>query len=260
MLESMSFTFNGISSEEKGVVIVNPDGGLYEDYFLPTREIIEEKTPYNPVPYFMGTDTEPLTFPITFWLKDWNDRNNLREVAEWLFQPYYCPMAFECSPEQIYYVMFVGESNRLHNGNKEGYVTLEVRCNSPFSYSHTRTHELSVRTVADLNINNDGAMGIYPRITLTKTVLNGNIAIENRAMGKSVILSDISKDEVIEIDFKTRDITSSLESQNIYRYDNHNDVWLEFLVGKNQLIFEGHFDIKIEYELMYITEDYPFWW
>lgn len=260
MLESMNFTFNGISSEEKGVVIVNPDGGLYEDYFLPTRTIIEENTPYSDTPYFMGVDIESPTFPITIWIKDWKDRNNLREIARWLYQPYYCPLVLESSPDQIYYVMLVDESTRIHNGNKEGYVTLSVRCSSPFSYSYPMMHNLSVNTVADLNINNDGDVDIFPRVILTKKVVNGNIVIENKTFNKSVILSNIQKDEVIEIDFKTRDITSSLESQNINRYDNHNDVWLELLVGDNQLIFEGHFDIKIEYELMYITEDYPFWW
>lgn len=257
MLESISFTFNGISSDNMGVMIANADGGLYEEIFLPTRNIIEEKTPYNDISYYMGVELEPLTFPITLFIKEWKDRNNLRQIARWLFQPSYRSITFESNPEQIYYVMFMGESNKIHNGCKDGYVTLNVRTNSPFSYSPTRFLDFAVNGQKKIYINNDGDLDVFPRLTITKTASNGDIVIKNSANSKNVVISDITMNEKIEIDFKTKEIISSLENQGIQRYDNHNKVLLELLEGENELIFEGNFEVKMEYELMYLTEDYP---
>ncbi len=41
MLENTSFTFNRISSEDMGVMMINPSSGLYEETFLPSRNIVE---------------------------------------------------------------------------------------------------------------------------------------------------------------------------------------------------------------------------
>jgi len=43
MYQSLNFTFNGVSSEDMGVVIINEDGGLYKDIFLPQRSIREKR-------------------------------------------------------------------------------------------------------------------------------------------------------------------------------------------------------------------------
>lgn len=260
MLESINFTFNGISSEDKGVCIVNTDGGLYQDIFLPTRNIIEEKSPYNRTPYFMGTELEPISFPIKIFIKEWKDRNNLRDIAQWLFQPQYCPLIFETNKDQIYYVMFTGDSSRVHNGCKDGYLDLNVRANSPFSYSHTRPVDLNVNGVGIININNDGSIPILPRLSITKTNSTGNISIKNTHSNKEFKLTDITLDETIEIDLSLKEIITSLENQGIERYDNHNNIWLELLVGENELIFNGDFDVMMEYELMYLTEDYAIYY
>lgn len=259
MLESFDFYFNNKSSKDFGVMIVTTQSGLYDDLFLPTRSIREEKTPYNNTPYFMGVDIEPLSFPLTLYIEDWENRNNLRQIARWLFQPTYKPISFQSNYGQIYDVMFIDDSSRFHNGCRDGYLTVNVRASSPFSRSTTRTINITSSNLSPTTvlINNDGDLESYPRLVITKTSSNGDIKITNKNSNKSTILLDITLGETIEIDFKTKDITSSLESQNIYRYDNHNGVWLDFILGENELLFEGDFDVKLEYELQYLVEDYP---
>lgn len=257
MLESMIFTYDGISSNDLGTVMINPSSGLYQETFLPTRSINETKVNGRPKPYFKGVDIEPLSFPISLFIEGWRERKNLREIARWLFKPYYKPLFFQSSPEQIYYAMFIGNSELLHNGCRDGYITLEVRCDSPFRYSPIKSYDFKVVGTHSATLFNEGDILIRPNL---KVIQHGtaDIKIKNNANGQELIITGIQDNEILEIDCANETITSSLEYLNIYRYNNVNDVWLDFNGNSvATFTFTGNFDVKFCLEYAYLAEDNP---
>src|SRR5690606_18530223 len=95
MREAINFSFDGIASEDMGVHIASTESGLYEEVFLPTREIIEIKIPHRNKPYLQRVELEPLSFPLTIFIHEWQSRDNLRQIARWLYQDFYKPLIFD---------------------------------------------------------------------------------------------------------------------------------------------------------------------
>lgn len=138
MRESLYFIFDGKSSKDFGIFLGSTGGGLFQDIFLPTRNIIEKKITGREKPYLQRVEQEPLSFSFSFVLGDWSETDNidyLRSVTRWLFQDQYKPLIFNSNPNRVFYAIIEGESNLFHNGAKDGYVEVNVRCNSPYSYT-----------------------------------------------------------------------------------------------------------------------------
>lgn len=257
MREAIQFTFDGISSEDMGVHIASPNGGLYEETFLPNRRIIETTVAKKDKPYFQRVEHEPLSFSLSFFIHEWRNRDNLRQIARWLFKDYYKPLYFETNPDRIFYAIVEGSSSLMHNGCKDGYITLNVRCNSAYTYSNVFEADyesLVLNPSNSLAIYNEGDMTIKPKVWITKTVSNGSISIENEANDQIIVMNNLQLNEQVYIDFENEEIVSSLESLTVYRYKDHNNIWLELIEGDNSLTFIGDFDIQIEYELVYLAD------
>ncbi|QJI52487.1 tail protein [Psychrobacillus phage Perkons] len=150
MLESTYFMYDGLSSKDFGVKIGTTKGGLYEESFLPTRNIIEKKVTHREKNYLQRVEHDPLSFSLPFYMEDWNNDNQLREIARWLFQPYYKPLILDSNPNRIFYAMINGSSKLFHNGLNQGYVEMEIRCDSPYSY--TAEHDLNNIEYRDSNV------------------------------------------------------------------------------------------------------------
>lgn len=56
-------------------------------------------------------------------------------------QDYYKPFYTVDNPNRIFYCMLEGDSKLVHNGLKQGYITLTMRCDSPYSYTPKFTKE-----------------------------------------------------------------------------------------------------------------------
>lgn len=166
MKQSIHFMYDGISSKDMGVFIAWKDDGLFEDNFLPNRKIVEKKIANREKPYFQRVEHEPLSFSLSFAIEDWEHRETLRKLARWFFQPYYKPLVFDSNPNRVFYAIFEGDSQLFHNGLKEGYIELNIRCDSPYSYTFEQTKEkieMSDSNVGvTINLNNsnfnDGEM------------------------------------------------------------------------------------------------------
>lgn len=135
MLESIFFSFDGVNSKDMNVHIVRTDNGLYNDIFLPERKIIEKQIANREKPYLQKVEQSPLSFSFSIYVQDWKEQKSLRKVARWLFQDYYKPLVFESNPNRIFYVIFDGQASLKHNGAKDGYIELNVRCDSPYGYT-----------------------------------------------------------------------------------------------------------------------------
>lgn len=114
---------------------------LIEEPFLPIREIKEIRISGREKPYFQSVKHEPISFSLNLYFKEGFENRELRKVARWLFQDYYKPLYFESNPARIFYCMITGESTLVHNGVGEGYIKVDVRCDSPYTYTPTYNKE-----------------------------------------------------------------------------------------------------------------------
>jgi predicted phage tail component-like protein len=258
MREAIEFTFDGISSEDMGVIIASPSGGLYNETFLPTRNIVETTVANRYKPYHQRVELSPLSFSLSIFIEEWRDRQNLRQIAKWLMKDYYVPLTFETNPDRIFYAIIDGDSSLIHNGCKDGYIELNVRCNSPFTYSHPQIfesiHDTLIPATETLQLLNSGDMTVKPKMWITKLSGDGSISIENEESGQIMTIANLQDGEKVFIDMENEEIVSDLEILNVYRHGDHNNVWLELVEGENTLNCTGSFDIEIEYELIYLAD------
>lgn len=262
MREATFFTFDNISSEDMGVQVASPNGGLFEEIFLPRRTIIETRTTGKEKPYFQRVVNEPLSFSLTFFIFEWEKRDNLRQIARWLFQDYYKPLWFDTKPERIFYVIVEGDSNLFHNGIKDGYVTLSFRGDSPYTYSPIQTVDTIksrvLNTSNQFSIFNEGDLPTKAKMWITKRLGKGDVTIKNKDIENNITqtftIKNLQLNEKVFIDCDNEEIISDLQYLNIYHYDDHNGIWLELVEGENTLEFVGDFDVELEYEMFYLAE------
>lgn len=263
MFESISFTYDGISSDDMGVVMFNPGSGLYKESFLPTRKIVEKQVAGRSKRYFKRMEEEPLSIPFAIYIEQWQIRDNLREIVRWFDQEYYKPFWFETNPDRIFYAIVEGASDLNHNGCKDGYINLTLRCDSPYSYSQPLTYKKEVRGIHEDGISNDGDKTIKPLIKFKK-IGNGNINIKTYLEDKQVNnfeIKDLLDGELVEVDCENESIKTNYEEQGRYLLDNHNDDWIEFGLGykydginSTKIVLEGDFDIEMNYQNIYLGD------
>jgi len=249
MLENLHFSYDGITSEDMCVMSVHVSSGLLEEAFVPNREIREEKIRGRDKPYFLGYDLSPFEFPLTLYFENLEE-NKKREIARWLMVDYYKPLIFKGHPERIFYCMYTGDVKEMHNGLNQGYITLNMRCNSPFSYTPIYTtdiYDLSSNPIhgTKIDFENIGDMDCKPYIMLEK-IGAGDISIINTSdSGKKLKMVDLLDGDVLNIDCENEEIET--EIAGVYRYGNHNGVFLSLPRGLNRIEVHGTCRLQIKY-------------
>lgn len=250
MREGLMFVYDGVRSDDMGLYHVNIGNGLMEESFIAGKEILETHVRGNDTPYFQGVKRSPLSLSLTFAFIDQYDESKIRAVARWLDQDFYKPFYTMDNPNRIWYCMLDSDSRLLHNGLKQGYVELQMRCDSPYTYSQIRNSQ-----VYDLSLNNPNGTKIkiynygdiicYPTMTIQK-VGDGDISIFNCSVNQEMILRGLIDNETITIDSQREFIESDIDG--MYRYDNHNDIFISFSRGSNQLIIKGNLKMRFQYQ------------
>lgn len=95
-------------------------------------------------------------------------------------------------------------------------------------------------------IENIGDLACKPEMWIKKLNKSGTVKLTNESNGQTLILTNLNKDEEVYIDCENEDIITNLPLT--YRYDNHNNVFLELDVGDNLLTGEGEFELNIRHE------------
>jgi predicted phage tail component-like protein len=252
--ESLYFSFAGRRSTDFGIMNVSVSSGLYEEPFLSRRNIKETYVRGRYKPYFIEVEREPKTFQLSFVFEEtWNDQL-IREVARWLNVDYYEPLSFSENMDIVYYAMPVDDIPLIHNGLKQGYLTLTMRCDSPFAYSHdqvTPWYDFSSNQGKGIiEILNYGDAEIYPEIFIQK-VENGDITITNLSKANSdFVLTGLLDQEELYIHCENEIIETNLP--NIWRYDSFNDNYLSLVYGTNILEVTGKCKIKFRYRFKFL--------
>lgn len=256
MLENLHFSYNGESSKDKGVVLVNPSNGLYKEPFLPNRKIVETKVAGRSNPFFQRVESDPLSFSLRIYLPEWKERNNLRDISRWLFQGYYKPLIFEYNPDVIYYAIIEGKSELTHNGLQKGYIDINVRLNSPYIYSIPHVDEFKINGTHEDSYYNNGDLPLRFNLEV-KMNDNGSFWMETARIDNNFVVSELLKDEIMYVDSEYEIITSSLEKvNNRYIAGNHTGNWLTIEPeSSEEIIFYGNADVKLMYQYRYLNVD-----
>jgi phage-related protein len=251
--ESLYFTYAGISSTTYGITNVSISTGLYEEPFLSSRSIREQKIRGNDKPYFQEIEGSPLQISITFAFDDVWDDAKIREVARWLgSQTYYQPLHFSENPNRIFYCLAVDDSSLIHNGLKQGYVQMTMRCDSPYSYSPTYTSQLydysaNVAGGTKLEFTNEGDLPLKPEIWITKVGV-GDVSIFNESNGNIEFkFTSLDDTEMVYVDNENEYIESD-KVPITYRYSNFNNNYLKLFRGKSVLNIVGNCKIQLRYK------------
>ncbi|WP_051567235.1 phage tail domain-containing protein [Priestia flexa] len=250
--DSLEFTHNGVHSSQLGIINVNVEGGLFDEVFMASKTIRETTIVGRHKPYFQGVEYSPLTFPITLYFENGYTSDSIREVARTLCTDYYAPLIFSKNTERIFFATFVDEGRLVHNGCNEGYITLTVRCNSPFTYSHIiDSPEHHVKNEGLIEFVNNGDLPIKPQITIYK-VGKGSLSIKNLSNhDEPFVFDELEDKEIVYIDNEEEEIETNLPLT--YRYDNFNEQFLEMERGVNRLLVTGSCVIKITYQFIFLN-------
>lgn len=247
-MESVLFVYDGKYSSDYGLYNISLSNGMYEETFTASRSIKETTVRGNLKPYFQGLEYEPLEFDLSFAFdKTWDDKT-IREVARWLTQDYYKPLWFSEHPDRLFYCISVDDQKLVHNGLKQGYVTLTMRCDSPYSYTPVMTsgvHNFTAGT-GRIDFSNDGDTILKPEIWIQK-IGNGDVSIRNLTnRGAEFKFKGLLDNETVYVDNEREFIETSIPST--YRIENFNNNYMELVTGVNTLEVTGACKINFRYQ------------
>lgn len=249
--ESLYFSFAGRRSDEFGIINVSVQPGLYEETFMSSRSIRETTVRGNPKPYFTEVDRQPKSFTLNFaFHKTWNDEL-INEVTRWLDTDYYEPLFFSENIDKVFYAMPIDDTTLIHNGLKQGYLTLTMRCDSPYSYGHESTTPWydcsSGETV--IEFLNRGTLDVRPIVEIKK-IEDGDLIITNLSnYSDDFIFTGLLDNEFLTVYCAEEDIITNIP--NVYRFDNFNDHYLSFSYGKNVLNVQGKCKLRFIYQYIF---------
>jgi phage-related protein len=177
----------------------------------------------------------------------------INEVVLWLFQDNYKPLFFEDKEDRLFYCIAVGDSSIAHNGLKEGYITISMRCDSPYVYSNVYVSEeynLSTNTIEyPITLENKGHFNMFPEISIRK-IGTGHITITNISNGGEIFeIRDLTNLEEIYINSEKETINTDIIG--VYRYDKVIGNYLELPYGKNIIKVKGKCMIQFRYQYKY---------
>jgi len=101
---------------------------------------------------------------------------------------------------------------------------------------------------------NLGDFIVKPKVWIRKKNGNGDIEITNTITNQKMQLRNLINDEEVFIHCQKEEIVSSRQNLGVYRYDDHNDEFLELVTGKNDLKANGDFDMQVRYQHVFIQQ------
>ncbi len=250
MKDNLYFHYDGKSCKDFGLMNINLDGGMFEETLVANRTIVETEVKGSDTPLFHRIEEEALEFDMAIAFTGSFTDEDIDNVILWLFQENYKPLYFENKPNRVFYCMPVGSSSIVHNGLKEGYVTITMRCKSSKIESQTQitdTYDVTATTV-HIEIMNNGHVEVFPEISIEK-IGNGHITIMKN--DKIFEIRDLSDQEGVYID-TGREIIES-DFIGVHRYENvigeYHDMSLT--IGNNDFAVVGSCKIAFRYRLKY---------
>jgi phage-related protein len=245
MKEALYFVYNGVNSQDLGVTQVQVNNtDMYHEQFMGDITIQEVQIRHRHIPYFQGIVRAPLQFDLTMAFDQNIVPNCVELIAQTFYVDDYKPFYLANDPNRIWYCMPTGSSTITHDGCGRGYISLTMRCDSPYAYRPTFVSE--VFSTSTFSVNNTGDIPVAPEIWIKK-IGDGDVSITNLTTNQIFAFSDLLDGEMVYVDNEAEYIESSLQPSNIYRYNNFNDNYMVLAVGKNDFSVEG--DCTVQFRI-----------
>lgn len=248
MFTNITFKFNDKISSEFGLYLASLDTGTKNAPFAVERNIIEEKVPHNPIPYFYGIEEQTLSFQLTMYRDEEElDYDTRVEIVRWLFQDEYKPLISEDHPYIVYNCIVVDKPEKILIGNMPRLITINFKCDAPWAWSPilSATHDLSNNTTSQiLKLENKSNIVkyYYPEIWIT-SLDGGTISLVNYSDGgREFKFNNLQTNETIYVNNRLKQIETDVA--DIYRLKDFNRTWLRLGYGINQIAVTGKCLIK----------------
>jgi phage-related protein len=243
----LNFTKNGIYSEDMGVISCSLSSGMYEESLGANRNIVEQQNSFTDRRYFKRVSLDPIEFEMTIALMDDTDESQIDYICEWLLNDYYEELYFEDEVDKIYYCIPTSQPTITHNGMNQGYITIHMRCFDGYLYSQeiTKTFDLSTNPTEGTTITllNDGHVEVSPLVTITMN--DTSVKIINQTTNESTEFSQLLSGEIITLDNENEEIATN--QVGMYRFENHNDVFIRILPSSTQFKVTGKCTLTFKY-------------
>lgn len=248
--ERLNFNFDGIWSEELGLINISTDSGMYSETMVASRSINETKIKGSPKPLLHDIEDSPLSFEMTIAFVDEYTDEDIDRIIRWLFVDYYKPLFFEGKEEKVYYCLPVDDATIVHNGLKQGYFTITMRCDSSNVYSQfVISNKETVTTSKTITLMNDGHFDVYPEISITK-IGAGTITIESLDdFGSIFEVRDLTNQEDIYLNSEKEIIETDIVG--VWRYDKIIGEFPRLVYGQNRFKITGSCTIQFRYKSRY---------
>ena len=243
------FSYDGIESDEMGVMIVNDPtkNGIRELQHGLTRTIIESKN--RDKSYYDRVEASPLVIngmAIALTDGQYFDEDTRKMLGGWLFQDIYKPFISPDNPDLVYNAIFL-ESKRNDNSGLRGWLSVSMRCDSPTPYTNpidnTYTYDLSNNTLTGTTINMMNLCNCYkyyyPKLDFILQGTDTGVSFQNITNNnQTLVFSGLNQGEEITIDNDSKLITSSL-GNSVSRLYNCNRNWMKLVQGLNSIKIIG---------------------
>lgn len=252
-----TFIFDGIPSENYGIVISSTGGSEISNSSIADIDITTTKIYKRPKTFLYGVSQSPaLQFSIEFnSISGELTATDLSLISEWLFgqQSYKKLQIIQDDMVDLYFNCFLVKPEVIKYGNMIGGVKATVLCDSPFAYTFPRTsnYDYASPPVSSLitfdNFSHD-SFYLYPTLEFTMTSsANGDLEIINITDdNRTFTFTDLAANEVIAVNNDLQVITSSL---SLLRLSKFNKNFFRFLKGRNILYVTGDItNLKFTYE------------
>lgn len=244
------FHFAGQYSTDLGIYLVRLRTGLTSSPFLAEKELIEESIMGRDKPYLLGVRRTPLTLSLTLACEEPWTFERRRELARWLSTDSYELLYSAKEPYKWYYAQYMGGVDLSHSTAMQGYIEVQMRCDSPYAYSpiFNTEYDLSSITVpATITFTNEGDVDVKPEIWIKKFGA-GDVTIENLTYADipTFEFMDLVDQETVFVSNEDEQIETDLT--DMYRFENFNNNYLVLPRGVNNLQVTGACQITLRWQ------------
>lgn len=262
---SENFTYNGITSQSKGVKIIRvSSSGFLKEKIIGDANITEIDMPGDYRPLLQRIQRSPFDFTLQIALLDstnepeqWTEQKR-RDIFSWLFQSEYKPLIFADRP-QVRYNVIAQSGLELNTMNERGYVEIAFRTDGPFAYSNVSpisiTHSTSGAKSQLFTIDAGAAIDkIYPRVELTRQSASAATVrpyMEHQGPAATIGVADslISGATKVIFNSKNRTVVNQL-NQSLYRFKGTTGFdFIYFQKGSNRIFIPQGWSAVITYEV-----------
>lgn len=253
---SVSFSYDGVdSSQYKIINVSHGTTSLPEEAFMAERDVEMVQIAGRSEPYFIKSKSLPLQIDLQFVFKEGfgANREHICNVSKWLFKDYYKPLIFSDMPDKIYYCMYVGDMDLLHNCRDEGLIELVMSNIDPYARSQFM-ETIWFEPEDEIVIDNTGDIVVSPIVYIEIMDDDMDFILYNQTNETRVKFEHLTLGDEIELDlnYGTVDVTNG--GINVYRYKNLKIDTLKLDVGTNELMVvqDDGWKVKLKYQFRYL--------